>query len=154
MALSSCTSCLFEKSNFSLYLCESCIEEQSKDSNSNLMCEDCIVPHIRKNHTVIDSKGNKPLICSAHSFVFSEYCKTCDVLFCLKCIANHRKHDYESIDDKASEIKAKVFDLLTDLEIQEKPLQLKNTTNSELVQKKTRTMQKKLALLYKITATD
>ena len=66
---------------------------------------------------------------------FSEYCKTCNVLFCFKCIANHRKHDCESIDDKASQVRAKVFNLLTDLEIQEKPLQIKNTMNSEMVQK-------------------
>ena len=131
MAGSYCISCLTEVSNFFLYICKSCVEKQS-----NFLCKDFIVPHIRKSQRIFASRGkNKPLICSTHSFVVSEYCKTCDVSFCSKCIANHRKHNCESVDDKASEVRAKVFNYVTDLKMQEKLLQLKNITNSELAQK-------------------
>ena len=135
MPLSSCSSCLTELETASFYRCTSCSTEQRELSNAKLLCEDCIIPHLRKKHLTIDSKGNEPLACSVHSFIFSEFCKTCDVLFCLKCSAIHRKHDCKSIDEKASEVREKVFDLLTDLELKEKPIRLKITANSAIVQK-------------------
>ena len=59
-------------------------------------------------------------------------CKTCDVPFCLKCIGNHSDHKFQSADEKASEVKAKVFEILEELEMKEKPLRLKQKANADV----------------------
>ena len=133
MSSSDCGSCLTTIPNIALYRCQTCTPNYGETSSENLFCEDCLVPHIRKGHSIVDSKGFEPIACAVHNFIVSEYCKTCDVLFCCKCLASHRKHECESLEEKALEVKTKVFSLLTDLENKEKPVQLRKTTFSKIV---------------------
>ena len=135
MTESVCVACEEIFPNMQLYRCQSCSEKQDKSAANEFLCEDCLISHTRKGHSIVDSKGNEPLICSKHSFVCTEYCKTCDVPFCVKCLRNHSKHELQLMDEKASEVKAKVFELLTELEIKEKPLRLKQEANLNICHK-------------------
>ena len=135
MSSANCVSCLTNLPILSLYQCHTCSTEQKEASSAETLCEDCLVPHLRKDHSIVDSKGNEPLACTTHKFLFSVFCKTCDVLFCCKCSAQHMKHDCETIGKKATEIRTQVFNLLTDLENKEKPLRVKNESISNLVEK-------------------
>ena len=132
---SNCVTCLSNLSNQSLYRCQTCPREQEEASGFNYFCENCLVSHIRKGHSVIDCKGDKPLLCSEHSLICLEYCKTCDVTLCYKCLGSHSKHEFQPAEVKGSELKRKVFELLTDLEMKEKPLRLKQEKNLETIQK-------------------
>ena len=134
MSSANCVSCLTSLPLLSLYQCHTCSIEQKEASSAETLCEDCLVPHLRKDHSIVDSKGKEPLACTTHKFLFSVFCKTCDVLFCCKCSAQHMKHDCESIGKKATEIRTQVFTFLTDLENKEKPLRLKNEFKSNLVE--------------------
>ena len=135
MSSANCVSCLTSLPLLSLYQCHTCSIEQKEASSAETLCEDCLVPHLRKEHSIVDSKGKKPLACTTHKFLFSNFCKTCDVLFCCKCSATHKKHDYETIEKKATEIRTQVFRLLTELENKEKPVRLKNESTSNIVNK-------------------
>ena len=132
---SKCVTCLSNLPNETLYRCQTCSREQDEASGFEYFCENCLVSHIRKGHSVIDCKGNKPLVCSTHSLICLEYCKTCDVTLCYKCLGSHSKHDFQPAEVKGSELKRKVFDLLTDLEMKEKPLRLKQEKNLEIIRK-------------------
>ena len=132
MTESVCVACEETFPNMQLYRCQSCSEKQDKSAAIEFHCEDCLISHIRKGHSIVDSKGNEPLTCSKHSFVCTEYCKTCDVPTCLKCVRNHSKHELQLMEEKASEVKAEVFELLTELEVKEKPLRLKQEANLDV----------------------
>ena len=94
---SKCVTCLSNLPNETLYRCQTCHREQDEASGFEYFCENCLVSHIRKGHSVIDCKGDKPLICSEHSLICLEYCKTCDVTFCYKCLGSHSKHEFEAV---------------------------------------------------------
>ena len=113
MSSANCVSCSTILPILALYQCQTCSIEQKEASSAETLCEDCLVPHLRKEHSIVDSKGNKPLACTTHKFLFSNICKTCDVLFCSKCSAMHKQHDYQTIDKKATEIRTQVLNLLT-----------------------------------------
>ena len=136
---SKCITCLSNLPNETLYRCQTCHREQDEASGFEYFCENCLVSHIRKGHSVIDCKGNKPLVCSTHSLICLEYCKTCDVTLCYKCLGSHSKHEFQPAEVKGSELKRKVFELLTDLEMKEKPLRLKQEEtirkNQEIAQR-------------------
>ncbi|XP_075260744.1 uncharacterized protein LOC142352201 [Convolutriloba macropyga] len=126
-----CTSC--GEREIELYTCETCdqIGECSNDVTKELFCESCICPHVKKGHDVRTSKGQVPLVCVDHKKLHNQYCKTCDVSFCPKCLGNHSEHKMGSIDERAIEIKKEVFEMLTKLELDEKPLRAKKEAISE-----------------------
>ena len=139
-----CSSC--GDAEIELYYCETCSSEVVDGSNSNdqkLLCEACLGPHIKKGHQIRNSKGQEPLVCSQHRRLHSEYCRTCDVTFCPKCLGEHSKHEMGSIDERAIEIKKEVFEMLTTLEMDEKPLRAKKESLIEL-QKSHESEQKEL----------
>ena len=121
-----CDSC--DDGESELYYCETCAADENAGndgSNSNgrkLLCEPCLGPHIKRGHLVRTSKGQEPLVCSKHRRLHNQYCKTCDVTFCGNCLGSHSEHKMGSIDERAVEIKKEVFELLTKLELDEKPL--------------------------------
>ena len=126
-----CTSC--GESEIELYCCETCdqIGECSNDVTKELLRESCISSHVKKGHDVRTSKGQVPLVCGDHKKLHNLYCKSCDVSFCPKCLGNHSKHEMGSIDERAIEIKKEVFEMLTTLELDEKPLRAKKEAISE-----------------------
>ena len=119
-----CSSC--DDVEAELYYCDTC--DQSKEfSNENqreLFCDSCLSPHVKKCHEVRTTKGQVPLVCSDHRKLHSSYCKTCDTTFCPNCIRGHRSHEMGILDERAMEIK-KVFEMLTRLELSEKPMKTK-----------------------------
>ena len=89
---------------------------------------------LRKQHSVIDSKGKEPFACAQHALLCLEYCHTCDVPLCCKCLTKHSQHTFQPVEEKAAVVKAQVFETLTSLELKEKPLRLKKEAMSNTVQ--------------------
>ena len=102
--------------------CCSCSPTEPEDSTENLFCDVCILTHIRQNHEVFDYKGCKPAICKTHKLPSSLFCQDCDVLLCLKCVAQHCKHDCIPISEKAKEVRKSVFEYLDQFDDLAKPL--------------------------------
>ena len=127
-----CAHC--DEAELELYYCETCDQsaECSNKISKSLLCETCIGPHVRTGHDVRTSKGQAPLVCGDHKKLHNLYCKSCDVTFCPKCLGEHSEHKMGSIDERATEIKKEVFEMLTTLELDEKPLRLKKENFSEL----------------------
>ena len=133
-----CSSCGENYESHQLFRCSSCAEKQDTADTSEKMCESCIVPHIRKHaQDVIDSKGNKPLICLKHKVLRLQYCMTCDVAFCWQCLGSHSEHKFQTLSEKDKELKKHIHETLTDLEtVKEKPLRLKKDSVSKTVEQK------------------
>ena len=127
-----CAHC--DEAELELYYCETCDQsaECSNKISKSLLCETCIGPHVRTGHDVRTSKGQAPLVCGDHKKLHNLYCKSCDLTFCPKCLGEHSEHKMGSIDERATEIKKEVFEMLTTLELDEKPLRLKKENLSEL----------------------
>ena len=135
---SECSLCNLLFQNDQLYQCTKCLEKQDNTATLELKCELCIVPHIRKHiQNVVDSKGNKPAVCGEHQQLRLEYCKTCDISCCSKCLNTHSKHEFQSLYEKNKELITSIHEVLTDLETEkEKPLRRKTEEVSALVDKK------------------
>ena len=117
--------CLCGDSGVNLYCCENCPAQSDECTNEvqkEHLCDSCITSHVKRGHDVKTLKGQIPLICDAHKTLHSFYCKTCDTTFCTKCYKNHGKHDLGDIEERASELKKEVFEILTEFELGEKPL--------------------------------
>ena len=120
-----CSSC--DDSEVELYYCKSCsesaeLESTEQSTNERELCEICLGAHVRKGHQVRNLKDQEPLVCAQHRCLHKHYCKTCDVTFCGNCLGNHSEHKLGSIDERAIEVKKEVFEMLTKLELVEKPL--------------------------------
>ena len=137
-----CSSC--DAPEEALYSCETCEEridvspepesshKSSKKRRKNVdlskskgLCDICILQHIRKDHEVKNLKGQTPVSCSVHKNLHSEHCRTCDVTFCLKCLGDHRDHQLGSVEEREKELRKEIFEILTESELSEKPLQTK-----------------------------
>ena len=118
-----CFSC--DDGSVNLYSCESCAidsDECSNDIQKELLCDFCVAPHVKKGHDVRTIKGQLPMICDTHKVLHTLYCKTCGVSYCSKCSKGHSKHELGDIEERATELKKEVFEILTELELVEKPL--------------------------------
>ncbi|XP_075257808.1 uncharacterized protein LOC142349868 isoform X3 [Convolutriloba macropyga] len=117
--------------SLSLYHCNSCQAKSRNSASTNeLICAFCIGFHLRCNHHVTDQKGSKPLVCPTHKMLQHEYCRTCDSAICWGCMSKHSGHNFSSLDDRASELKPKVFECLSQLENEEK---LMNAAKNKIV---------------------
>ncbi|XP_075262239.1 uncharacterized protein LOC142353895 [Convolutriloba macropyga] len=142
MASINCSSCddLFPK--IQLYRCRTCLDQEDIAAAVELFCESCIsVLHLKKGHCIMDSKGHEPVVCSDHKNVCTEYCITCKLLVCPKCLRNHRQHEMSTVDEKASEVRSQIFEYLTFLEIKEKPLRVKKEGDEIVVKANLETVQ-------------
>ena len=90
-----------------------------------VFCDGCVISHIKKSHKINDNRGFEPSVCKDHKQLCSEFCKTCKKLCCVKCLRDHIKHEFEPLKKKASEVRAKVFEALTQWELNEKPARAK-----------------------------
>ena len=116
------------ESGVNLYYCENCPAESDECTNEvhrEHLCDSCITHHVKRGHDVKTVKGQVPLICDTHKMLHSLYCKTCDVTYCSKCSKIHSKHELGDIEERASELKKEVFEILTEFELGEKPLRAK-----------------------------
>ena len=117
----------------SFYVCTTCdCANDELSSDQNILCDACVISHLKRNHSITDRKGNKPLICSEHKMLEQEYCRTCDGTFCWKCTVKHSKHEFDTLDKRGSELRKIVFEKLTELELGEKSLRFKKEELSTL----------------------
>ena len=116
-----CSSCEEVVDQTEFYRCSSCDNADSPISDV-LYCDLCISHHIRKKHGVLDSRGYRPAVCATHRALCSLFCETCQVVFCLKCIDIHCKHDFSAVSKKACEIRKEVFKYLEQFDQLSKPL--------------------------------
>ena len=115
-----CASCEEDCEVERLYKCVQCNTSDCPEKPVEFMCELCISVHIKKGHSVLDHRSLEPAVCQEHKQLCLDYCITCNEIFCSRCLGKHRKHDFQSLNEKASELRAKVFELLTDWEKNEK----------------------------------
>ena len=142
MASINCSSCddLFPK--IQLYRCKTCLDQEDMAVAVEFFCEYCVsVLHLKKGHCIMDSKGHEPVVCSDHKNVCTEYCITCKLLVCPKCLRNHRQHEMSTVDEKASEVRSQIFEYLTFLEMKEKPLRVKKEGDEIVVKANSETVQ-------------
>ena len=130
MAEASVTS-LFETESIKCSSCEDgCLETEvfrcsCLVDNSDIvefLCDVCIGPHIKKQHDIVDYKGYKPATCSKHRMLSFMFCYDCDMIFCLKCLGPHCKHDYRPVSEKAKEVRKTVFEYLNQFDELAKPM--------------------------------
>ena len=125
-----CESCLeaFEKEQ--LYKCTTCLNKLESTDDIAFNCEVCIVSHVRKGHDVLDHKSLSPAICEAHKNLCSVFCSTCKMILCVNCLSKHQNHNFVTIKKRASQVRPKVFEILSDLDYHEKlVLTTKNRIN-------------------------
>ena len=116
-----------------LFRCEECNGQQNGGhSVGKKLCNVCAMPHLKCNHTLTDGKGGKVLVCAEHKMFKHEYCRTCDAPFCWGCISKHSEHKLSSLDERATEVRKKVFESLSEFENEEK---LMNAVKAEIVEK-------------------
>ena len=123
-----------------LYYCETCDrqrhdshEENSESDTNELLCDGCVISHIKLNHPVKNEKRQDPLVCDKHKRPILEYCKTCDIPFCSKCLMSHSSHQFQDLETRASDVKKDVFQLLGEMETCEKPLRRKKDNVHDLI---------------------
>ena len=123
---SKCSLC--EDEEVELFNCESCDCTETESSQLiviSFLCGICILSHLKRGHTVKDVKGQEPLVCEKHKMLQNQYCRTCDSVFCWACMKDHSEHKFDNLDNRASELKANVFEMMNNLEQSEKPLRTK-----------------------------
>ena len=120
-----------------LFYCTTCDLSHKVETSSEkeLLCDICIASHVIRSHEITDKKGTEPLICQEHKMLEQEYCRTCDTTFCWKCMSKHSEHKFSKLDKRGSELRTEVFELLSELEIGEKPLRVKKEKFSEVIEK-------------------
>ena len=133
-----CSNCEESNSIENLYKCAPCNNmdgnEKPVDTGSvEYLCDICIASHVKKGHSVLDHRNLQPTICTEHKMICLEYCITCDELFCGKCLTKHRFHTSKSMAEMASEVRSKIFNLLTVWESNEKTALEKQESVSGIV---------------------
>ncbi|XP_075259648.1 uncharacterized protein LOC142351489 [Convolutriloba macropyga] len=109
-----------------VFHCGTCaVSDDQTASSVEHLCQICISSHLARDHTIRNQKGQEPLICREHKMIQQEYCRSCDVILCWLCTSLHSKHEFEPLEKRASELKGRVFEMLTELEPNEKPLHVK-----------------------------
>ena len=105
-----CSVCEEVVSNNQLFLCKTCAAENSENENDELICDNCIFFHSWKGHSISHSNGQETVICSKHKQPSLDFCSTCEVTICCKCLRFHAVHQHEirSLDNVVAEIKGKV----------------------------------------------
>ena len=114
----SCSNCQEISAPQFLFKCEECTDDLV-DSDNGLFeyhCETCILVHTMKGHKITNGDGQEPTICDKHNHIHSEYCKTCDTALCSKCLRNHSMHEFESLDQRALDMRSKIEQFLRTLE--------------------------------------
>ena len=125
-AESTCTNCDDVVPFESILKCVTCSDKVTDpDQPLLLLCDGCIKLHIKKNHKFTDSRGFEPSVCKEHFQLCSEFCITCEKVCCTKCLRVHSEHKFEPLKEKADEIRAIVFEALTQWELNEKPARAK-----------------------------
>ena len=65
---------------------------------------------------LLDYNSLKPEICSEHKMICALFCTSCTEIHCTKCVSKHTNHNIMSLKEKASEVRSKIFEKLSELE--------------------------------------
>ena len=138
MALSSessqlCSNCEESSAAEILYKCTQCSVSDDPKKPVEFLCDLCVASHIKKKHPILDHRNFEPAVCSEHRQLCLDYCITCDEVSCAKCLVKHSKHEFKPLNEKASEVRAKVFEMLSDWEKNEKTALEKSQNISKIV---------------------
>ena len=119
-----CESCFeaFEKER--LFQCTTCNDKLEAVDGVKFSCEGCIIAHVRKGHDILDHKSLKPAVCTTHKNLCCVFCTNCEEILCLNCILKHSNHNIMPIEERASQVRSEVFELLSDLDSSEKTVRL------------------------------
>jgi len=129
-----CSNC--KDANVDLFTCDSCANDDKSGENGDFpkfFCSWCVIRCTKVGHKIRNLKGQEPLVCSEHKIVKTEYCQTCDVPFCFKCLTDHGKHEFSSLESRANSLKTKVFEFLSELEAAEKPIRMQGDELKEKI---------------------
>jgi len=122
--------------NVDLFTCDSCANDDKSGENGDFpkfFCSWCVIKCTKVGHKIRNLKGQEPLVCSEHKIVKTEYCQTCDVPFCFKCLTDHGKHEFSSLESRANSLKTKVFEFLSEIETAEKPMRIQKDALKEKI---------------------
>lgn len=107
---------------------------------NNAICNKCLINFYFLNHKKITEVNEYNSICSSHFFLFTWYCKKCNLPLCIKCPNYHLNHDLchisnfdyfswiekiKIIENKFKEIKKERNDIIIEFENYIKKFQLK-----------------------------
>ena len=137
-----CDSCceVFEQEQ--LFKCTTCNNLLESTDTVKFNCDCCIIHHLRKGHEILDYKSLKPAVCKAHKNLCSMYCSNCEEVLCPNCISNHPNHKVMSIEQRASEVRSKVFELIADMDSCEKSVRSTHDRLNEHEETRTKSYEK------------
>ena len=137
-----CDSCceVFEQEQ--LFKCTTCNNLLESTDTVKFNCDCCILHHLRKGHELLDHKSLKPAVCKAHKNLCSMYCSNCEKILCPNCISNHPNHKVMSIEQRASEVRSKVFELIADMDSCEKSVRSTHDRLNEHEETRTKSYEK------------
>ena len=115
-----CESCSEAFKMEQLFQCTTCVNKLESTDAVTFNCELCIGSHVRKGHDVLDHKSLSPAICESHKNLCSVFCTICDEILCVNCLSKHQNHNVMTIKEKASKVRPKVFESLSNLDSREK----------------------------------
>ena len=118
-----CSPCTKEMIESETYRCTQCLEVATED----VFCENCILIHVRKGHSVIDCRGYTPKVCDKHKNLCRMYCNDCKTVFCFECIGPHCKHGFIPVSEKACEVRKEIFEYLGEFEKLAKPMSVQES---------------------------
>ena len=121
------------------YKCNTCTDNAVEAVATESFCDSCIPWHLKKGHSIVDWKGFEPAVCSDHKQLCLEYCVTCELIFCSKCLGNHRMHDFKPLHEKAGEVRSQIHQYLADWETNEKHILKKRAEITRNVEGKKKT---------------
>ena len=153
---SACEENYDEECVFTCATCETEYENKESESENNnadvsfIFCDSCVFIHCKKGHDIKDIDGRDVLTCKDHKQILDKYCKTCDDLFCVKCLRNHFNHQIGSVEERVKEIKKNVFEQLTKFETMEKPAKAKESSISTTVERNENDVKKVLENIEKV----
>ena len=110
-----CESCFEAIQMDRLFKCVTCIDLWEGESAVKFNCEGCIMPHLKKGHTILDHKSLKPAVCETHKNLYSVFCSKCEQILCLNCLPNHPNHNIMALKERGSQVRSKVSELIADL---------------------------------------
>ena len=68
-----CSGCEESIAEELLYKCTQCNMSDEPEALSDFLCDQCLVLHIKKGHTVLDHRNMKPAVCPDHKQLCLDY---------------------------------------------------------------------------------
>ena len=116
---SECEVCSSDETD--LFKCKSCLSPENENTVA-ILCQFCVLSHVRKKHDVTQFDGQEIIICGVHKIICTNYCRNCKLFLCVQCTIKHisDQHDIENIAKIAVECKKKIHSMLDELDVKYK----------------------------------